>query len=44
LRDALGFVVVHPVRGVGQPLDAVQVGNVVVVRLGEFGAEVTIAT
>src|SRR6185437_9780951 len=43
LRDALGFVVVHPVRGVRQPLDAVQVGDVVAIRLGEFWAEVVIA-
>src|SRR5580658_3419749 len=43
LRDALGLVVVHPVRGVGQALDAVQVGDVVVVGLGEIGAEVAIA-
>jgi hypothetical protein len=31
-----------PVRRVGQPLDAGQVGHVVVLGLGEFGAEVTI--
>jgi len=30
-------------RGVGQALDAVQVGYVVVVRLGQFRAEVAIA-
>jgi len=34
LRDALGLVVVHPVRGVGQAFNAVQVGDVVVVGLG----------
>ena len=43
LVDALSLVVVHPVRGVGQPLDAVEVGHVVVVGLGEFLAEVAIA-
>ena len=31
-----------PVRGVGQALDAVEVGYVVVVGLGEFAAEVAI--
>ena len=35
LVDALGLVVVDPVRGVGQALDAVEVGHVVVVGLGE---------
>jgi hypothetical protein len=34
LVDALCLIVVHPVRGVGQALDAVQVGRVVVVGLG----------
>ena len=34
LVDALSLVVVHPVRGVGQALDAVEVGHVVVVGLG----------
>ena len=34
LVDALGLVVMDPVRGVGQALDAGQVGHVVVVRLG----------
>jgi len=34
LRDTLGLVVVHPVRGVGQALDAVQAGHVIVVGLG----------
>jgi len=29
----------HPVRRVGQALDAVEVGYVVVLRLGEFGAK-----
>ena len=43
MGNALGLVVVHPVRGVGQALDAVQVGYVVVVGFGEFGAEVVIA-
>ena len=32
----------HPVRGVGQALDAVEAGHVVVVGLGEFLAEVAI--
>ena len=40
LVDLLGLVVVDPVRGVGQALDAVEVGHVVVVGLGEVGAEV----
>src|ERR1700710_2524467 len=43
LVDALGLVVVDPVRGVGQALDAVEVGHVVVVRLGERGTEVAVA-
>ena len=43
LVDALGLVVVDPVRGVGQALDAVEVGHVVVVGLGERGAEVAVA-
>ena len=34
LCDALGRVVMHPVRGAEQALDAVQVGHVVVVGLG----------
>jgi hypothetical protein len=34
LCDALRLVVMHPVRGVGQALDAVEVEYVVVVRLG----------
>src|SRR5262245_46516746 len=41
--DAFGLVVVHPVRGVGQALDTVQVGHVVVLRLGQVRAEVTVA-
>ena len=32
----------HPVRGVGQAPDAAEAGHVVVVRLGEFLAEVAI--
>src|SRR3954449_9498685 len=40
--DALGLVVVDPVRGVGQALDAVEVGDVLVVGLGEIRAEVAI--
>ena len=43
LVDAFSLVVVDPVRGVGQPLDAVQVGHVVVVGLGQFCAEVAVA-
>ena len=43
LVDALGLVVVDPVRGVGQALDAVEVGHVVVVGLGERRAEVAVA-
>ena len=39
--DAL--VVMDPMRGVRQALDAVEVGHVVAVRLGELGAEVAIA-
>src|SRR3954453_20306974 len=42
LVDALGLVVVDPMRGVGQALDTVEVGHVVVVRLGERGAEVAV--
>jgi hypothetical protein len=43
LVDALGLVVMHPVRRVGQALHAVEVGHVVAVGLGEVGAEVGIA-
>jgi hypothetical protein len=43
LCDALGLVVMDPMRGVGQALDAVEVGHVIAVRLGELGAEVAIA-
>jgi hypothetical protein len=43
LVDAFSLVVVDPVRRVGQALDAVEVGHVVVVGLGEFWAEVAIA-
>ena len=43
LVDAFGLVVVDPVRCVGQTLDALEVGHVVVVRLGERGAEVAVA-
>jgi hypothetical protein len=42
LCDALGLVVVDPVRRVGQALDAVEVGDVLVVGLGEIRAEVAI--
>src|SRR5690349_14305327 len=41
--DALGLVVVDPVRGVGQPLDALEVGHVLVVGFGQVFAEVAIA-
>jgi hypothetical protein len=34
LGDALSLVMMDPVRGVGQALDAVEVGHVVVLRLG----------
>src|SRR5262249_19176590 len=40
---AFGLVVMHPVRRVGETLDAVEVGYVVVFRLGQVGAEVAIA-
>jgi hypothetical protein len=43
LRDALRLVVMDPVRRVGEALDAVEVGYVIVFGLGEFGAEVAIA-
>ena len=43
LVDALGLVVMDPVRGVGQALDAVEVGHVVVVGLGQRRAEVAVA-
>ncbi len=43
LRDALMLVVMDPVRRFGQALDAVEVGNIVVIGLGQFGAEVAIA-
>jgi hypothetical protein len=34
LRDALSLVVMDPVRCVGQPLDPVEIGHIVMVRLG----------
>ena len=40
LVDAFSLVVMHPVRRVGQALHAVEVGYVIAVGLGEFGAEV----
>src|SRR5438876_1124486 len=40
---ALSFVVMHPMRRVGQALHAVEVGHVVAVGLGEVGAEVGVA-
>src|SRR3954451_17959264 len=42
LIDALGCVVVDPVRGVGQALDAVDVGDVLGLGLGEIRAEVAV--
>src|SRR5580698_699397 len=42
LCDALSLVVVDPVGGVGQALDAVKVRHVVVIRFGKFRAEVMI--
>src|SRR6516225_9073719 len=43
LCDLLSLVVMDPMRGVGQALDAIEVGYVVVVGFGEFLAEVLIA-
>src|SRR5919204_5820894 len=43
LVDPLGLVVMHPVRRVGQALDALEIGHVVAVGLREVGAEVGIA-
>src|SRR5262249_34749912 len=43
LVDTFSFVVMHPMRRVGQAFHAVEVGHVVAVGLGEFGAEVGIA-
>ena len=43
LPDPLGLVVLHPVRGFGQALDALQVGDVGGVGLGQLGADVSIA-
>src|SRR3954451_21698823 len=40
--DALIRVVMDPVRGARYALDAVEVGYVVVIGLGQFGAEVPI--
>jgi hypothetical protein len=42
LSDALSLVVMDPMRGVGQALDPVEVGHVVVVGLGQIFAEVAI--
>ena len=41
--DAFSLVVMHPVRCVREALDAIEVGYVVAVGLGQFGAEVGIA-
>jgi hypothetical protein len=38
LRDALRFVVMHPMRRVRQALDVVEVGHVIVVGFGELRA------
>jgi hypothetical protein len=43
LCDALRLVVVDPMRGVGEALHAVEVGNVIATRLGEVGAEAGVA-
>ena len=43
LVDAFGPVVMHPMGSIVQALDALEVGHVVVVGLGEVGAEVGIA-
>ena len=41
--DALGLVVVDPVRGPRQALDAVEALDIVAVGFGELGAEVAVA-
>src|SRR5215471_14792617 len=43
LVDAFVLVVVDPVRGIGEALDAVKVGHVVVLGLGQLFAEVAVA-
>jgi hypothetical protein len=43
LVDAFSLVVMHPVRRIRQALDPVEVGYVIVIGLGEFGAQVGIA-
>ena len=43
LVDSLRLVVMHPVRGVRQPLDTLEVRDVVVLGLGQLLAEVAIA-
>src|SRR5262245_3897164 len=43
LVHALGLVVVHPVGRVRQALDPLEVGHVLLVRLGELGPEVPVA-
>jgi hypothetical protein len=43
LVDAFSLVVMHPMRRVGQALDAIQVGHVSAVGLGELWAKVAIA-
>ena len=42
MSDALSLVVMDPMRGVGQELDPVEVGHVVVIGLGQIFAEVAI--
>src|SRR5439155_24504232 len=43
LVDALSLVVMHPMGRIGHALYPVEVGHIVLVGLGEFGAEVAIA-
>jgi hypothetical protein len=43
LIDAFGRIVMDPIRQIGNVLDTVEVGPVVVAGLGEVGAEVGIA-
>jgi hypothetical protein len=43
LVDTFSLVVMHPMRRLGQALDAVEVGHVSAVGLGELWAEVAIA-
>ena len=43
IGDALGLVLVHPVRRLRQAHHALEVGHVDALRLGELGAQVAIA-